>query len=149
MSPTTRSVTYRTFAALVLSARSSSPPGPRILGSRSVFYPETEHVMGWDIGSHGFEIVLGPEVAAVVEQYLGDDVTNFLAAHDLNIGDVGAWVSHPGGPKVIEAITATLGLSDDALELTWRSTFCHGIPVGTKMTSSRPNRSLTSLAATR
>lgn len=27
----------------------------------------------------------------------------------------------PGGPKVIEAITATLGLSDDALELTWRS----------------------------
>ena len=46
---------------------------------------------------------------------------NFLAAHGLNIGDVGAWVSHPGGPKVIEAITATLGLPDDALELTWRS----------------------------
>ena len=37
------------------------------------------------------------------------------------IDDVGAWVSHPGGPKVIEAITATLGLPDDALELTWRS----------------------------
>ena len=46
---------------------------------------------------------------------------NFLAAHGLTIGDVGAWVSHPGGPKVIEAITATLGLPDDALELTWRS----------------------------
>ena len=30
-------------------------------------------------------------------------------------------MSHPGGPKVIEAITATLGLTDDALELTWRS----------------------------
>ena len=30
-------------------------------------------------------------------------------------------MSHPGGPKVIEAITATLGLPDDALELTWRS----------------------------
>ena len=44
-----------------------------------------------------------------------------MRAHGLNIGDVGAWVSHPGGPKVIEAITATLGLPDDALELTWRS----------------------------
>ena len=77
--------------------------------------------MGWDVGAHGFEIVLGPDVPTVVERYLGDDVTEFLAAHGLNIADVGAWVSHPGGPKIIEAITATLGLPDDALELTWRS----------------------------
>ncbi len=97
------------------------PAGPDILDSRSHLYPDSLRTMGWDIGTHGFEIVLGPEVATVVEQYLGDDVTNFLAAHDLNISDVGAWVSHPGGPKVIEAITATLGLPDNALELTWRS----------------------------
>ena len=48
-------------------------------------------------------------------------VTGFLGAHDLAIDDIGTWVSHPGGPKVIEAIVASLGLSDDALELTWRS----------------------------
>jgi alkylresorcinol/alkylpyrone synthase len=77
--------------------------------------------MGWDIGDSGFQIVLGREVPEVVERYLRDDVTEFLAAHDLNIDQVGAWVSHPGGPKVIEAITSTLGLADDALELTWRS----------------------------
>ena len=102
-------------------AEQVNPAGPDILDSRSHLYPDSLRTMGWDIGTHGFEIVLGPEVATVVEQYLGDDVTNFLAAHDLNISDVGAWVSHPGGPKVIEAITATLGLPDDALELTWRS----------------------------
>ena len=102
-------------------AEQVDPAGPDILDSRSHLYPDSLRTMGWDIGTHGFEIVLGPEVATVVEQYLGDDVTNFLAAHDLNISDVGAWVSHPGGPKVIEAITATLGLPDDALELTWRS----------------------------
>ncbi len=28
---------------------------------------------------------------------------------------------HPGGPKVLEAINAALGLDDDALELSWRS----------------------------
>ena len=102
-------------------AEQVDPAGPDILDSRSHLYPDSLRTMGWDIGTHGFEIVLGPEVATVVEQYLGDDVTNFLAAHDLNISDVGAWVSHPGGPKVIEAITATLGLPDNALELTWRS----------------------------
>jgi alkylresorcinol/alkylpyrone synthase len=60
-------------------------------------------------------------VAAVVEKYLADDVTQFLASHGLNISDVGTWVSHPGGPKVIESIVTALGLPDDALELTWRS----------------------------
>ena len=95
--------------------------GPDILDSRSHLYPDSLRTMGWDIGASGFQIVLGPEVPAVVERYLGDDVTQFLATHDLTIDEVGAWVSHPGGPKVIEAITASLGLPDDALELTWRS----------------------------
>jgi alkylresorcinol/alkylpyrone synthase len=77
--------------------------------------------MGWDVDSSGFRLVLSPDVPAVVEKYLADDVTEFLASHDLTVDDIAAWVSHPGGPKVIEAITETLGLTDDALELTWRS----------------------------
>ena len=95
--------------------------GPEVLDSRSHLYPDTERTMGWDVGATGFRLVLSPDVPAVVERYLADDVTGFLAAHGLAIGDVGAWVSHPGGPKVIEAITATLGLPENALELTWRS----------------------------
>ncbi|MBO0676565.1 type III polyketide synthase [Mycolicibacterium sp. S2-37] len=95
--------------------------GPIVLDSRSHLYPDSLRTMGWDIGTHGFEIVLSPEVPAFVERYLGDDVVEFLASHGLSVPDIGAWVSHPGGPKVIEAITSTLGLPDDALELTWRS----------------------------
>jgi alkylresorcinol/alkylpyrone synthase len=95
--------------------------GPEIIDSRSHLYPDSLRTMGWDVDSSGFRLVLSPDVPKVVERYLGDDVTNFLGSHGLDIEDVGAWVSHPGGPKVIEAITATLGLPDDALELTWRS----------------------------
>jgi alkylresorcinol/alkylpyrone synthase len=95
--------------------------GPEVLDSRSHLYPDSLRTMGWDVDSGGFRLVLAPDVPQVVERYLGDDVVNFLASHGLQIDDVGAWVSHPGGPKVIEAITATLGLPDDALELTWRS----------------------------
>jgi alkylresorcinol/alkylpyrone synthase len=95
--------------------------GPEVIDSRSHLYPDSQRTMGWDVDSTGFRLVLSPDVPKVVEKYLGDDVTNFLAAHGLEIDDIGTWVSHPGGPKVIEAITATLGLPDDALELTWRS----------------------------
>lgn len=102
-------------------AATVAAPGPEVLDSRSHLYPDSERTMGWDIDSGGFHLVLSPDVPKVIETYLGDDVTNFLAAHGLETSDITTWVSHPGGPKVIEAITATLGLPDNALELTWRS----------------------------
>ncbi|MDT5018914.1 MAG: alkylresorcinol/alkylpyrone synthase [Mycobacterium sp.] len=95
--------------------------GPDILDSRSHLYPDSLRTMGWDVGANGMKLVLSPDLPAVIERYVGDDVTNFLGAHGLKVGDVGAWVSHPGGPKIIESITAALDLPDDALELTWRS----------------------------
>lgn len=101
--------------------RADAFSGPVVVDSRSHLYPETQRTMGWDITATGFTIVLNAEVPTLVERYLGADVHGLLGAHGLRIEDVGAWVCHPGGPKVIEAIQSTLGLPPDALELTWRS----------------------------
>jgi alkylresorcinol/alkylpyrone synthase len=95
--------------------------GPTILDSRSHLYPDSLGTMGYDLGTTGFELVLSKDVAALVEQFIEDDVTQFLGAHGLTTTDVGAFVTHPGGPKVIEAINAALNLPPEALELTWRS----------------------------
>ncbi|MCV7101314.1 type III polyketide synthase [Mycobacterium palustre] len=97
------------------------PTGPDILDSRSRMYPESLHIMGWDVSSAGLQLVLSPELTDVIDRYLADDVTAFLAGHGLTKKDIGAWVSHPGGPKVIDAIARSLQLEPDALELTWRS----------------------------
>ncbi len=94
---------------------------PRVVATRSRFYPDTERVMGWDIGGSGFRIVLAATVADVVLEYLGDDVEAFLADHDLKIADVDTWVAHPGGPKVIDAIVRALDLPAEALDVTRRS----------------------------
>ncbi len=95
--------------------------GPDILDSRSHLYPDSLRTMGWDVGASGLQLVLSADLPEVIERYLRDDVTGFLGAHGLDIDEIGTWVSHPGGPKIIEAITASLQLPDDALELTWRS----------------------------
>src|SRR5271163_1253170 len=95
--------------------------GPDIVDSRSHLYPDSLRTMGYDVGTTGFELVLSKDLAAVVEQYIAQDVTTFLAAHGLTTTDIGAWVSHPGGPKIIEAINKSLELPPEALELTWRS----------------------------
>jgi alkylresorcinol/alkylpyrone synthase len=109
-------------AAAVVGVGANRPePGPRVLDSCSRLYPGTERSLGMDAGSGGLRIVLDAQVPAIVKQHFGDDIRSFLSAHSLTVDDVGAWVAHPGGPKVIEAIEAGLGLPGDPLELTWRS----------------------------
>ncbi len=49
-------------AAAVITGDRVAAPGPRILATRSVFYPGTEGAMGWDISERGFKIVLDPSV---------------------------------------------------------------------------------------
>ncbi len=95
--------------------------GPAVLDSRSHLYPGSLRTMGWDVGASGLQLVLSPDVPEVVSRHLPGDMSAFLAGHGLTVDDIGTWVSHPGGPKVIEAIVSSLGLPDDALELTWRS----------------------------
>ena len=95
--------------------------GPDVLATRSRLYPDSLGTMGWEVDAKGFKLVLSPDLPDIIERYFADDVTGFLAEHDLTIDDIGSWVSHPGGPKVLEAINAALGLDDDALELSWRS----------------------------
>jgi len=95
--------------------------GPEIVASRSIFYPGSERVMGWDISETGFRIVLSADVPQVVRDHLRGDVDAFLAAHGLSRRDVASWVCHPGGPKVLEAMEETLELPADALAVTWKS----------------------------
>ncbi len=98
-----------------------SASGPEILDSRSRLYPESLHIMGWNVGPSGLQLVLSPELTALLERYLADDVNGFLASHGLTTDDIAAWVAHPGGPKVIDTIAKSLELPATALELTWRS----------------------------
>jgi alkylresorcinol/alkylpyrone synthase len=95
--------------------------GPDIVDTRSRFYPDTERVMGWEVGGSGFRIVLAASVADVVEKYLGADMAGFLSAHGMATSDVRRWIAHPGGPKVLEATARALGLHDGELGVTWRS----------------------------
>jgi alkylresorcinol/alkylpyrone synthase len=93
--------------------------GPRILATRSIFYPDTEEMMGWDISESGFQIVLSPEVPDLIRRQLGNDVDNFLADLGRERSDVGSWVLHTGGPKVLQATAAALSLENGELAASW------------------------------
>ncbi len=93
----------------------------RVLDSLSCFFPDTERVMGWDVGDRGFKIVLSPDVPALARQGLPPLIDALLARNGLVRADVTSWIAHPGGPAVMAAMVDGLELSPDALVETRRS----------------------------
>jgi alkylresorcinol/alkylpyrone synthase len=89
---------------------------PQVMATRSVFFPETEHFMGWEIKETGMQIVLSADVPDASRTLLSEHVESFLDEHEIGVGDVGRWICHPGGPKVIEAIEEGLGLNGTSLQ---------------------------------
>jgi alkylresorcinol/alkylpyrone synthase len=108
-------------AAFVLSGARVAKAGPRILGTRSIFYPDTERIMGWDVVDSGFKVVLSAKVPQLVTENVRENVDAFLAAHGLSRRDIRHWVAHTGGPKVLEAFESALELPKDALKRSWDS----------------------------
>lgn len=108
-------------AAAVVVGEDRAAAGPRIVATRSVFYPDSERVMGWDISESGFRIVLSADVPEVAREFLRRDVDTFLADQGLTRADIASWVCHPGGPKVLEAMQESLELPEGALDVTWKS----------------------------
>lgn len=112
-------------AAVVLvgdrAAERIAPEGVRVRGSRSRLYPSTERAMGWDVGATGLRIVLGAEVPDLVRTEVRGDVDRFLSAYGLERSEIGWWVAHPGGPKVLDAMAEALEVPAETLGVTWRS----------------------------
>jgi len=106
-------------AAVLVAGSDVVADGPQILATRSVFYPESEHVMGWDISDKGFRIVLSKEVPDVVDQHLAQDVDAFLDAEGLSRAQIGTWILHTGGPRILEATSRALALPSGALDASW------------------------------
>ena len=107
-------------AAVVVVGERHQASGPRVVATRSSFYPGTGHVMGWRVSEKGFGLVLSPEVPEMAERHLGRDVDRFLADHGLTRSSIARWICHPGGPKVLEAVQSALGLDASACALSWR-----------------------------
>ena len=107
-------------AAVVLDGGARNR-GPRIVATRSVFYPGTERAMGWDVVDSGFKVVLSPAVPQLIRDNLRSDVDSFLQARGLRRQDIRHWICHTGGPRVLEAVEEALELPGPALRRSWES----------------------------
>ncbi|CAN5637909.1 3-oxoacyl-[acyl-carrier-protein] synthase III C-terminal domain-containing protein [soil metagenome] len=107
--------------ALAQKPTSVEDPCPRVVATKSTFYPDTEHLMGWNIDHSGFNIVLSADVPELVSNELRGTVDDFLADNDLSMGHICSYIFHSGGPKVLKAMEKSLNLPPHALSASWNS----------------------------
>jgi alkylresorcinol/alkylpyrone synthase len=111
-------------AAVVISGADrdhAAKAAPRVLATRSILYPDTQRIIGWDVVDGGFKIVLSAHLTDLVRKNIANEVDDFLRASDLTRRQVTHWIAHTGGPKVLRILETELDLPDDALARSWRS----------------------------
>lgn len=91
------------------------------LGSKSVFFPDTQDVMGWKVGEKGLNIILSKGVPEITQENIPAPFKNFLSENNLNPSDIKSYFAHPGGPKVLQALASALEISDYELRHSWQS----------------------------
>jgi len=106
-------------AAASVVAAGESGRGPEILASGSVLWQDTIGELGMRLTSTGLRFVLSPFLPRLIRTRLPAAIDRFLGRSGFSLGDLRFYVIHPGGPKVLEAVGASLHLTDEALRPSW------------------------------
>lgn len=102
-------------AACVLRA-ADGEAGPIVEAAGEHTWPGTLSIMGWEIDPEGFGVVFDKAIPPFARSHLGPALTGIVEGMGLSLADVGRFVCHPGGQKVIAAIEETLELQTGTLD---------------------------------
>lgn len=97
-------------AAAIVSCRDDAT-GPVLGASHEHTWPDSLDVMGWDVADDGLKVVFSRDIPTLVQNDFKPIADAFLSRNGLTAADIGGFVCHPGGAKVIEALEGVFALS--------------------------------------
>lgn len=100
-------------AAVVLSNRPAKQASFEHLAHTTTLFPNTQEIMGFDLQTEGFKIILSRRIPLLVKRELRGRVDAFLESQGINLSQIGFFVLHPGGTKVLDNVRDVLDLSED------------------------------------
>src|ERR1700687_5382627 len=108
-------------AMLIGAGERPGTAGPQIVATRSLVFPNTEGILGWEIVDSGFKIVLLSNLTDLDKKHTLGEVDSSLATQDIDRAQIRHWIAHAGGPKVLETLESALDLPEQALARSWPS----------------------------
>jgi len=107
-------------ASLVLcheksSVPTASTPSWEVLDCGSTVIPDSETSLSWNVGDHGFEMILTSAIGEHIEAALHDWLSGWLDDRGIALDQIEHWGVHPGGPRILSAVKNSLQLTDHQL----------------------------------
>ncbi|MGH2610080.1 MAG: type III polyketide synthase, partial [Tepidiformaceae bacterium] len=96
-------------------------PGLEVVDAASMLVPGTRHMLGFDLTDRGFYPVLSRELVDALPDATMRALTPMLARHGLHCRDIGAWLLHPGGSRILGRLEKELGLGRSQTHWSWDS----------------------------
>jgi len=90
-------------------------PSWRMVSSLSLKVPDSADLMTWKIGDHGFQMTLSSQVPMRIEGELRAPLETWLGTLGVSTKEIKQWVVHPGGPRILDAVEAAIGLGSESL----------------------------------
>ncbi len=97
-------------AGALVSKKESPKTTYQIDGFASSITPNGEKDMAWDIGDHGFDMILSTYVPDIIEANLEQVIQPLFDKYNLEHSDIDYWALHPGGRAIIDKIESSLKL---------------------------------------
>ncbi len=95
----------------------SDLPDWEIIDTGSVLINDSRASLRWDIGDHGFEMILSSDIGDRIESALSKWLSQWLLERGLGFDDIDFWAVHPGGPKIISSVQKSLHLTQQQLSV--------------------------------
>ena len=104
-------------AACVLRAEAKPQPGtPVITHTAEYVWPDTLDLMGWNVDPEGFGVIFARSIPPFARANMGTAVREMLAPAGLKLDDIGRFICHPGGARVVDALEDSLGIGSASLD---------------------------------
>ncbi|GAB5489604.1 MAG: type III polyketide synthase [Parasphingorhabdus sp.] len=105
-------------AAALLSGRANEEPNPSFRAFDQRTWPDTRDMMGWEIGETGFDLVLARDIPSFVKNDFAPFCDAFLEQMELSKEELGEPACHPGGGRVVDALSTYFDPKDPAIPTT-------------------------------
>ncbi|WP_089666832.1 type III polyketide synthase [Gramella sp. MAR_2010_147] len=96
-------------AACVLLSSEEAVQGPKIVGEEMYHFYDATQMMGFDLTNNGLQMILDPAVPETISNHFPDIIYPFLEKHGSSIEKVDHLIFHPGGRKIVQAVSDLFG----------------------------------------
>jgi alkylresorcinol/alkylpyrone synthase len=90
--------------------------GPALVASGEHTWRGSLDIMGWRVRDDGLGVLFSRDIPALVRNDYRGALDDFLARQELALGDLGAFLCHPGGAKVLAALEEAFELPPGGLD---------------------------------